>query len=159
MIKYIFFPLLILLLINASCDNTNSEGDKNPREYTFTFDTLVSHYNSSREYQTMMNHIWGNSLDDVWASGHCSGAEDIFHYDGISWNPAQTSPAVYGGMEGEVFGFGQNNIWVVGRYGSSGDSIHGYSRIGHYDGNNWERADIPDKTGRELLTIWGKESK
>ena len=158
MIKYIFFPLLILLLINASCDNTNSEGDKNPREYTFTFDTLVSIFrpDGSNAYQTIMNHIWGNSSDDVWASGHVSSGDEIFHYDGISWSPVQTSPPVSGWMKGEVYGFGPNNIWIIGARGSSIDSIYGYSIIGHYDGNNWEKAKIPDETGRELLTIWGK---
>ncbi len=154
MIKYIIYSLLVLLLINASCDPTNSEGDKNPREYTFTFDTLVSIFrpDGSNAYQTIMNHIWGNSSDDVWASGHVSSGTTLFNFDGMNWESVEN---FHGYLNGEIYGFGPNNIWAIGSQGSYGDSIN-YSLIGHYDGNNWERVKLPAKTGRELLTIWGK---
>jgi len=78
----------------------------------------------------------------VWA---CSSPGGLIHYDGNKWS--DFFEPVISGYEhpgfGDVWGDSPNNIYAVG----SVDYPGGLNYIGiiyHYDGNKWERINIPD---------------
>ena len=58
-----------------------------------------------------LSGIWSSALNDAWAIG----AEDVLHWDGISWSPMATQdggPPMSGGSA--VWGSGPSDVWLFG---------------------------------------------
>ena len=89
---------------------------KNPRDYTWTMDTLVV----PGQLQNMILSIWGSSANDVYAVGRNSGnQETIFHFDGKSWGQLYPLRDLHINQSrffelDAIIGFSPNDIWISG---------------------------------------------
>lgn len=155
------FVLSSLLLMSTDCKHSTDppiEPPKNPREYTWTVDTLLFP-NSS---QTWMRDIWGSSGSQVFAVGHCASSGQMWQFDGSKWSLVRLSRADGGMIDGivdlnSIHGFSANDIWAVGeRLYYRGPAVGGFldsSFIIHYDGHQWIETNI--LRGRGLRAVWG----
>lgn len=89
--------------------------------------------------------IWGFASDSVYVVGEDDGDSRIMYYDGNDWSPPD-------GTESEesfngVWGTGATDIFVAGNEGF----------IQHYDGDSWERTDVP--VSGDIQAIWGTDSE
>lgn len=88
--------------------------------------------------------VWGSSGDDVYTVG---GAPDdpngavAWHRDASGWAPVDLG--VEAPLLNWVFGFGSNDVFVVGAAGT----------VLHWDGAAWARQDTP--TDQDLWGVWG----
>ena len=123
--------------------------EKNPREYSWTSDTL--HFPGS--YQTDMQNIWASSPNDVYAVGFNTDGQPLWHYDGKTWTNVNLW-GVYNIVTPQlnsIYGFASNNVWAVGLKGYDyADS----SLIIHYDGSKWSETNIV-RGNRGLNDIYG----
>ena len=85
--------------------------------------------------------VWGPAADDVWAVGGTPDVGRILRFDGSSWRQESTGLTVP--LLNWVYGFGPDDVWVVGNAGT----------IARYDGTSWER--VPTPTDQDLWGIWG----
>ena len=104
----------LILFVGCKNNGTAPPVIKNPRDYSWTIDTL-SFQGSA---QTMMTSLWGSSPTDVYAVGHNDQSIAVmWHYDGKSWTNVKLNPREGGGntIDGplslfSIYGFSQNNI-------------------------------------------------
>jgi len=111
-----------------------------------------------------MRSIWGSSPQDVYVVGQASDwfEKKMWHYNGqkwedISWRYGQA----VGGMgvqlfpfnPGAVFGFGPNDVWIVGGRDTSGVGSGGGDFILHFNGQAWTGTWLPNAYGH--LALWG----
>ena len=160
-----FLIAFALLLLSMCCkDKPTKPPDeiiKNPREYTWTIDTIS--YPGS--YQTLMQDVHANSPDDVYIVGFNDRMiGNIYHYDGISWHPVPIVEYVGGPIEGginlsSVYCFYRNNVWAVGgRIFDNPTPPPAYvdsSLIIQYDGVKWKEYKVYG--GNNLSSIWGAD--
>lgn len=92
------FVSIILITISFGCKSPSGPDVlKNPREYTWTIDTLA--YPGS--FQTNMNDIWASSPSDVYVVGHNSdGFRKMYHFNGNTWKPIGLNPIEGGTIAG-----------------------------------------------------------
>lgn len=147
-VEMMIFVLLVgfLLTISGCKKNPVEPPPKNPREYSWTVDTIS--YPGS--WQTMMQDIYGTSSRSVWIVGHnFLGDGMMYHYDGVAWSPVKLS---FGAIDlAAITGFGNDDIWVVGI-----QSLQNRGWVGlilHYDGSLWLEKKV-DSLNR-LLSVWG----
>lgn len=142
------------MLNGISCifDSEPDDPPKNPRDYSWTADTLAYPGNEL----TKMRSIWGSSATDVYAAGRNWGPfGQMYHYDGEEWAEIHLRTEHGGNIAGlidlfDIFGFGANDIWAVGvNYPS--DSPETSRLVIHYDGNDWREVDAP--AGGWLMTM------
>jgi hypothetical protein len=149
---------LAFLSLNLTCSNLVVPEEIKPgrRDYVWTIDTLE--YPGS--FQTSMWDIWGSSLNNVYVVGHNDQAYgNMYRYDGNKWNAIDIGE--YLGFRNvglaSLFGFGLNDIWVVGAeaysmvvppYTTTFESL-----IIKIDGSNWIKMNIEKRDF--LLTING----
>ena len=117
---FLFFLLIVsaFFLVHICCERDFSTlpMKKNPREYTWTMDTLA--YPGS--FQTSMYDIWGSASCNVYVVGHNDqGAGLMFHFDGRSWTDVKLhivqGGTISGAIDlGAIHGFGPDDIWAVG---------------------------------------------
>ena len=155
--------IISVVLLQLSCKDKGTEPPlplKNPREYTWTIDTLA--YPGS--FQTAMRDIWGSSPTDVYVVGHNDrGFGKMFHYDGKEWKPVGLNYPIEGGaIEGPIdlsaiYGFSKNDIWAVGKRIDINPNPPPHfldsSLIIHFDGKQWRDQTI--LRGRSLWSISG----
>jgi hypothetical protein len=99
-----------------------------------------------------LNDIWGLNENCVYAVGGINmpeGVTSIIKWDGERWN-YHSWPE--GGASG-IWGFSENNIFIVGEYSNRGF-------IGHYDGSSWTeyRSEYflsKGDTVYPLRSVWG----
>lgn len=107
------FLCLFLIIVSCSEQSTNpNEQLKDPREMTWTADTLVNP--DPRTYQTLMSTMYASSPNNVYIAGHTDSRAQIWHYDGVIWkyidNVDQLGPYNVIGING----FSERSIWVYG---------------------------------------------
>ena len=120
---------------------------KNPREYTWTVET-ISYPGSA---QTLMSDMYAVDARNIWIVGHNDrGYGKMYHFDGKGWVPVSLSFGVYFDLAA-VVGFGGDNIWAAGMKWPQGSSQIGF--IIHYDGHQWLEVSGPDMN--PLLSAWG----
>lgn len=138
---------MALLVFQHGCKDTGTEPvfPKNPREYTWTVDTLIAHPDA---IQTWMWDIYGTSPQNVYVVGHTdwtgvNGNGIMWRYDGTRWSIVNQ-----GFREislNSITGFGPSNIYAAGSKGS--DAL-----ILHFNGTSWTQTILP---GYGLFTIRG----
>jgi len=132
---------------------------KNPREYTWTVDTLE--YPGSN--LTWMTSIWGSSNKDVYAVGlNSTNKGTMYHYNGTNWTPVPLTTSLGGNLIGsfdlsDVYGFSKTDIWAAGNWNVQNPTpppnfLHP-SLLIHYNGSEWEEINTPE--GLVLENIWG----
>ncbi|MBI3788982.1 MAG: hypothetical protein HY276_12100 [Ignavibacteriales bacterium] len=157
--SFLFVPI-ILITLSFSCKSPSGpDVPKNPREYTWTIDTLA--YPGS--FQTTMRDIWASSPSDVYVVGHNSdGFGKMYHFDGKTWKPVGLNPIEGGTIAGPIdlsgiYGFGQNNIFAVGKHiydnPNPPPNFLDSSLIIHFNGQQWTEQKI--KGGRFFTAIGG----
>jgi hypothetical protein len=138
-VKYGFLPLIVILI--TGCSLFEDDGPKDPRDYTWTIDTL--YYETS--LATNMEKIWGSAWNDMYAVGN-SGAQPgiMWHFDGAEWSPYPFYTASWGSIAkpldlNNIFGIGKDDFWVVGEEWIRSDSIQNYSTgfVAQYKGEYW----------------------
>lgn len=135
-------------------DSEPDDPPKNPRDYSWTVDTLS--YPGSR--LTDMRSIWGSSPEDVYAAGwNWESYGQMYHYDGNEWTDVKLSTDLGGNIEpvidlSNVYGFSANNIWAVGVDYPS-DSPDSSRLVLHFNGTEWQHVDMP--SGGWLFSIGG----
>ena len=146
------FALMCFLLLGGCNEKIVDPPIKNPREYTWTIDTLA--YPGS--FQTSMRDIWGSSPSNVYVVGHNDrGLGKMYHFDGKQWKPVDLAFGI-GSLTG-VLGFTSSNVFAVG------DRIYvnpnrppnflDSSLIIHFDGRQWSEQKV--QGGRRLWSISG----
>ena len=152
--------LTAFLAVSLSCKKSTEpmELDRYPYKLNWTVDTLTSGGS-----QTMMNQIWGSSTKDIYICGHSSFASygAIWHYDGKTWDIVDishldTKPG-YLSVEGEVFGFKPDDIWIASSntiLSPPNPAVYS-SVIIHFNGSTWNKENIPVHEGF-IQTIWGR---
>jgi hypothetical protein len=143
--------IFTLIFLQMSCKKGPTEFEfKNPREYTWTIDTVA--YPGSM--QTFMQSIWGSSPKDVYMAGHNSSAfGNVYHYDGSSWQAVSTPFKIL--SLSSVFGFGRDDVWAVGDKSAYPDPVHPAVVI-RYNGTNWY--EVPVGNVPYLECVWGSSS-
>lgn len=142
-------PILITLLVASqfSCDDKGVDvlPPKNPRDYTWTVDTLIAHPDA---IQTWMWDIYGTSPENVYVVGHTdwtgiNGSGIMWRYNGTAWSIVNQG---FRDISLEsITGFGPSNIYAAGNKGDN-------ALILHFDGTNWTQTILP---GYGLWSIRG----
>lgn len=143
------FILFLILLLFVKCDTTEPpiNSGNQQKEYRWTETKLIQPQGKG----VVPTAIWGSDTNDVWAVGwNTSHQGEIFHYDGIEWK--NVTPFIPLNDEYmDVFGFGKNDLYVVGdSYWMQPNNILLSSLILHYDGTNWS-VTLNDSTGQGYL--------
>ncbi|MBD3287647.1 hypothetical protein GF337_02485 [candidate division KSB1 bacterium] len=156
------FLSLVLLFFCLVCNRSPSQPEEkinNPRNYTWTVDTLA--YPGS--FQTQMRCIWGSSAKDVYVVGHNDGGSGkMYRYTGDGmWHHINLPKIGHWFDLSAVYGFAENDVWTVGysreliTRDSTGRGVYeNRSLIFHYDGVQWNEVDLPE-WGNMLESIWG----
>ncbi|HWP82371.1 MAG TPA: hypothetical protein VNN76_06930, partial [Bacteroidota bacterium] len=139
--------VMVAVVFQHGCKDKGTEPvpPKNPREYTWTVDTLIAHPDA---IQTWMWDIYGTSPQNVCVVGHTdwtgvNGNGIMWRYDGTRWS------IVNQGFRdislNSITGFGPSNIYAAGSKGS--DAL-----ILHFNGTSWTQTILP---GYGLFAIRG----
>ncbi|MCK9426451.1 MAG: hypothetical protein M0Q21_10470 [Ignavibacteriaceae bacterium] len=135
---FLSFVFICIALFNLSCKKSPTEVVDNTqpgrRDYVWTVDTI------STDPFVYITRFWGSAPNDIWAVGG-----NLFHYDGNKWVEIKTKNPVY---PQAVFGFSQNDVWAAG-----------YSKIWHYNGNQWSffsDHSLPGYHNSFFNRIWGE---
>ncbi|MDP2208489.1 MAG: hypothetical protein Q8K98_06915 [Bacteroidota bacterium] len=151
--RYYFIGMVAVLTLQFSCkDKIVAPPIKNPREYTWTMDTIA--YPGS--YQTAMRSIYATAPNNVYIVGHNDGAfGKMYRYDGKKWQPVDLAFGL--SSLSSIYGFGQNNIWAVGHTSSYNPNpppnFLFSSKIIQFDGVRWNEHSA--NSGSMLQTVWG----
>ena len=151
--KKILFLSAVLIIALQKCSSPTGPPPpvkpvKNPREYTWTIDTLF--YPTG--LQTSMYSIWGSSPDNMYTVGHSGDIRgQAWHYDGKQWKDFYLPFGVRYSFR-NVYGFSANDIWVVGGYFGTRSTVDS-TFIMHFDGGSWKR--INASGGKIIETVWG----
>ncbi|HCG63344.1 MAG TPA: hypothetical protein DEZ27_05970 [Sphaerochaeta sp.] len=154
--------IALFLTMHQGCKEKGVEPPlplKNPREYTWTIDTLA--YPGS--YQTNTRDIYGSDAHNLWTVGYNdrSGGK-MYRFDGKQWADvklytSQGGKIIPGINLNAIHGFSARDIWAVGeRHYTSRNPPPTFldsSLIIHFDGQEWTESAID--RGGELKAIWG----
>jgi hypothetical protein len=147
--KIILIIVFVIFLIYSGCEkSTGPEITKDPRKYTWTIDTLYH----PESYQTIMENIWGSSVNDVYVVGHNDTRfGKMYHYNGKKWSEVILNQSEGGTISNgfdlwNIIGFSKNDIWVIGERITD-------SFLMHYDGKKWQEVIL--KGGESLFRITG----
>ncbi len=93
---------------------------------------------------TVLNDVWANTADDVWAVGYTGLSSLILHWNGNEWSRI-TSPNVpsTSTILKSVSGSADNDIWAVGY---SSNSQHNLTLSMHWGGQSWSIVSSPNST-------------
>lgn len=138
---------LAVAILSGGCKHNPVDAPpKNPREYTWTIETIS--YPGSE--QTFMWDMYAVDAKDIWIVGHNARAfGKMYHFDGSAWTPITLSFSGPPDLTA-IAGFGRDNIWAVGVKWPQ-DIPVGF--IIHFDGTRWSEVKV-DGTNL-LLCVWG----
>lgn len=159
-IPYLTLLIIVLIfftIINfISCDSTEPENIKSPRDYTWTVDTV---YNPNNP-QTLMSSIWGSSENNIYICGHSSASPGgLWHYDGNKWEVIDLFKEIgYGANLTGVHGTTAQNVWVVGYQRTYDKTPTPY--VIKYNGAKWEKIELNVNTAiysvfvKDINDVW-----
>lgn len=155
---FIFVCISVLLsVIGGSCERNKSPlstsgdtGTVNPNypshDFEWTADTLAP----PDAYQILLKDIWGTDENNVWCVGHSDlNKYQIWHWNSVQWRNVETHIMGERPSYSEIFGFSENDFWIVGSAGYQGYVLH-------YDGA-WNRIDTNDL--EHCYSVWGTSSQ
>ena len=131
--KFLIIILFLIFLLFQSCTDKGVDVQviNNPRNYTWTLDTLQFSNSNSES----LGDIWGINSKDIYMTG---GGSQLWKYDGKIWNDI-TSTLPLQNIKNPflifINGLSQNDIWISGS--SSTSNNFSQSLILHYNGSNW----------------------
>jgi hypothetical protein len=145
--------ILGLLLHLGGCkkDPVGPPPPKNPREYTWTVDTLA--YPGS--HQTLMRNVWGSSSSNIYICGwNDRGYGRMYHFNGQLWTNVRLlvtegGPLTRVGYFTGVAGFSANDLYAAGDVGPQFEPF-----LVHFNGSQWREINVPN--GKGLQSIWGR---
>ena len=158
--KQVIILLLPMLVFACSCESGNEPGKetKNPRDYTWSADTLQ--YEGSG--QTIMNDIWASAKNNIFVCGYNSSfTGTLWRYNGTNWNMVDLFADIEMGPHilNEIHGFPgpySYGVWIAGERLVSNDQgmLKGRKTMILYnDGVSWHEENI-QLEGR-MLTVDG----
>lgn len=148
-------------IVFFSCKSSVSPDEKNPRDYSWT-KTAIGNGGS----QVIPSDLWGSSPTDVYVVGHCSTPFEnkILHFNGSQWTDLSTKyieayadahpgVQVFNWKPSGVWGFGSNDVWIVGSRDTSAVS-QGLKQgfVVRFNGTVWREVPI---AADNLYGIWG----
>lgn len=153
----------VLFLLFVNCKSPVAPAKKGPRDYTWTRTTL-----GDGTYQIILSEVWGSSANDVYVVGH--GGSTVFdgkiwHFNGSVWsdittkykeafNEAFPGRSTFYWAPAGVWGFGPNDVWIVGyRDTSEISQEHKQGFVIRYNGSVWRETPIPG--ANSLYCVWG----
>ena len=122
---------------------------------TFTVKTLdtTSHHidweiDTIGTFQSFLTDVWGTDENNVYAVGIIRRSSyptvtNIIHWNGVEWEAIDF-------LEGDlnsIYGFGPDDIWVVGDGGGQ------QALIAHWDGSVWNTLELQQY--ERLIAVWG----
>ncbi len=131
---------------------------RNLRELNWTVETLAHPDN----IQTLIGDIWASSAKDIYVAGGANTTHGIlWHFDGARWTDVKITITQGGPIVGfinfdDIYGFGPNDVWLVGKRVAYSTGDPDSSLLVHFDGIRWR--EIPTPIGRGLTAIWGPVS-
>ena len=151
----IYLLIFFSLLTHYGCNTTEPSipiDQITSLEYDWEIDTLFN----PNGYGIVPKSIWGSSTSDIWVAGYnLAGQGEMFHFDGLTWK--RTTPDLGFNYElSAVWGFNENEVFVVGSKLIIDSALHTESLILRYNGINWDKETIP--LGKGLLYIHGQNS-
>ena len=126
------FCIVITMLILISCSHNTEpvQSYKDPREMTWTYDTLYF----PTSLQTELYHFLGFNSKDIYVYGHCDDHRGAcYRFDGVKWKPVDSADRFF-----KMVSVSRNDIYGFG--GWIGEVGWQY----HWDGLNWTRFNIPN---------------
>lgn len=147
---------MTFVLFSGGCkkDPVGPTLPKNPREYTWTVDTLA--YPGS--FQTIMRAIWGSSSNDIYVAGHNNTAfGNMYHWNGHVWTNVRLvitegGPLSRIGSFAAIFGISGQDIYAAGYIPTNRYSLDGF--LIHFNGTTWREISLPSESSLE--TVWGR---
>jgi hypothetical protein len=159
LVRSAVFALPIAAILVLRCkEKIVTPPPTNPRDYTWTVDTLTS----LGSFQTMMQDMWGSAPNNLYVVGHNSSGSDMFRFDGRSWSEVKLLVGQGGTISdgislSAIYGFTAEDIWAVGRkvdYNPNPPpNFLDSSVVIHFDGRQWSEFRVSG--GRSLQGIWG----
>lgn len=140
--------ILLLIMLSFNCDTTEPPIIDNPKkEYRWTETKLLQPQGKG----VVPIAVWGSDTNDIWAVGwNTSWQGEIFHYDGIEWKNV-TPPIQRNTIYNDIFGFSNNDIYVVGyTWWQQPTRFLLSCLILHYNGTNWSMV-VEDSTNQGFL--------
>ena len=157
-VENIFLSIFLIALLSCS-KNSVTPLPTNPREYTWSADTL----DFPGSFQTLMWDIWGSDSNNLFVVGHNDGGGGkMFRFDGKSWTDVKLHVFQGGNIPGSIdllaiYGFSANDIWAVGKrlYDNPNPppNFLDSSLVIHFNGSQWREERVG--RGRNLTAIWG----
>lgn len=155
--KYSILIYIALAMLLAACekDKTPLSAENNnytSHDYEWEVDTL----HAPDAFQVIMLGIWAMDKNNVWVVGH----SDVNKYQAWLWNNNKWENQLlwfpgHPHSLNAIYGFSENDVWVVGVDYRNYPAINHRSLIAHYNGNNWkliEEVDAP-----RCLSVWGSD--
>lgn len=150
------FIISLSLFIFIGCSLFDDDSPKDPRDYTWSIDTLT--HPDHTNYQLSMREMWASSADDIYLVGHSSSANGaMWHYNGKSWSVVPIIKMFGGTVNNtshslnDIFGFSKHDVWAVG--GKSGNKR---AFVIHYNGIEWKEITPPDTS--QLMSVGGGDN-
>ena len=146
--------LLSLVIIITGCNLLDDDGPKDPRDYTWTLDTLVQ--SGPPNPQLSLRRMWGNSSDNIYIVGHSFNMiGTMWHYNGDTWSVVPIIKMNGGPIENkhhginDIYGFSKDDIWAVGHQLGKNRKYDAF--VIHYDGYQWKEINPPDVSRLESV--------
>lgn len=160
---FLVFLLILLSLLSCCKSPIGPDGYKDPRQLSWTFDTIA--YPGSM--QTNMQKLWASSATNIYVVGHNDqpGPGTMFTLKNGHWTTTKFHAVEGGPVNGPVTvhsitGLDKNDVWAVGEHifdnPNPPPNFLDSSLIIHFDGTNWREYRI--EGGRVLLSLWAGSS-
>ncbi len=161
----IYYPTLylcVLLLFAIACKkdptaivteiDPYANLDSTSHEFAWEIDTLTY----PNAFQISPRGIWGSDTDNVYLVGHSDDWKArIWHWNGSTWQSFEDNTA-FGFSPTEIIGFGENDIWLVGRWiGNTPPD----KKIHRWNGSQWSVVESGIYQERECVSVWGTSSE
>jgi hypothetical protein len=133
--------ILLTLVVLSSCKHSTESGEsyKDPREMTWTCDTLLF----LDEGQTWLNNFLVFDASNIFAYGHSSR---FWRYNGSKWNNYQRSNEVGAIQPYKMIGFTPDHVFCFG------EATITESKIIHFNGFTWTIYTQAETVPARLLT-------
>lgn len=156
----IFLFYFFILAFSCSKSSTDPppppqiEPDTTSHNFTWEIDTL----HAPDALQVFIRNVWGTDENNVWVAGHSDTKKyQLWHWDGSEWENQALSFPGYPHSLDDIYGFSEDDIWIVGEDLIGFNSPVTRNFIIHYTGNSWEH--ISGLDAPLCLSVWGSADR